>query len=195
MSQDAFLPGPLDGQVSLPSQYAPSWFAVFTTPRHEKAIAQHCSQRQIEVFLPIYRESKQWKNRSRVTLELPLFPNYLFVRIERKERFRVLNVPGVISILGAGTDPLPVADGYIASLREGVLANKILPYSRMEVGDLVRIVNGAMTGMEGTLIRIKNEMRVVIRIALLDRCMAVEVTAADIEHVSSAGAHSGAGGA
>lgn len=114
-------------------------------------------------------------------VDLPLFPNYLFVRIVREERFRVLNVPGVLSILGAGNDLMPVQDDYIASLRQGLDANKIQPHPLVEVGDRVRIVAGVMSGLEGILVRKKNELRVVLKVAMLDRSMAVEVTMADIE--------------
>lgn len=161
--------------------YAPNWFAVYTTPRHEKRIAHHCEQRQIESFLPLFHEVRQWKNRCKVKLDLPLFPNYLFVRIAREERFQVLNVPGVLSILGSGSDLFPVQDGYIASLRQGLDANKIEPHPPVEVGDRVRIIAGAMSGMEGILVRKKNEFRVVLKVAMLERSMAVEVTMADIE--------------
>lgn len=164
--------------------YAPSWFAVYTTSRHEKRIAHHCEQRQIEAFLPIYQEERQWKNRCRVKVDLPLFPGYLFVRIERKERFRVLDLPGVLSILGSGIDLLTVPDEYIASLRQGLDAHKIAPHPLVEVGDKVRIVAGAMTGMEGILVRKKDELRVILKVAMLNRSMAVEVTTADIEFVT-----------
>jgi len=166
--------------------YSPNWFAVYTTPRHEKRIAFHCEQRQIVSFLPLYQEVRQWKNRCRVKLDLPLFPNYLFVRIDREERFRVLNVPGVLSILGSGPDLVPVQDEYISSLRQGLEAHKIQPHAIVEIGDRVRIIAGAMAGMEGVLIRKKNELRVVIKVAMLERSMAVEVTRADIEYVAPA---------
>lgn len=177
------VPNPAKPDVGPHLSYSPNWFAVFTTPRHEKRIAFHCGQRQIESFLPIYQETRQWKNRCKVKLDLPLFPNYIFVRIEREERFRVLNVPGVLSILGSGADLFPVADEYITSLREGLAAHKIQPYPSVEVGDRVRIIAGAMTGMEGTLIQKKNELRVVLKVAMLERCMAVEVTTADVEYL------------
>ncbi len=166
--------------------YSPNWFAVYTTPRHEKRVAFHCEQRQIDFFLPLYQEVRRWKNRCRVKLDLPLFPNYLFVRIEREERFRVLNVPGVLSILGSGSDLVPVQDEYIHSLREGLEAHKIQPHALVEIGDKVRIIAGAMAGMDGVLVRTKNELRVVIKVAMLERSMAVEVTRADIESVTPA---------
>ena len=186
----SFLPQPLPVSVRqdccrLHDLDAPNWFAVYTTTRHEKRIAPYCAERQIESFLPLFQEVRQWKNRCKVKLDLPLFPSYIFVRIVREERFRVLNVPGVLSILGAGNDLLPVQDEYIASLRQGLDAHKIEPHPVVEVGDRVRIVAGAMCGMEGILIRKKNELRVVLKVAMLDRSIAVEVTMADIAFVSS----------
>jgi hypothetical protein len=67
-----------------------NWFAIFTRSHHEKRVAQYYIERQIEHFLPLYRAVHQWTNYRRVNLELPLFPNYVFVRICRRERVRAL---------------------------------------------------------------------------------------------------------
>ncbi len=195
----SYLPQLLETPVNLgvgaSALYSPKWFAVYTTPRHEKRIATHCQQRQIESFLPLYQEVRQWKNRCKVKLDLPLFPSYLFVHIAREERFRVLNVPGVLNILGSGSDLFPVEDEYISLLRQGLDAHKIEPHPLVEIGDRVRITSGAMAGMEGILIRKKNELRVVIKVAMLERSIAVEVTSTDIEFVGTGPSLSKAAGA
>jgi hypothetical protein len=69
----------------------PSWFAVYTTCRHEKRVGQHLGQREIEHFLPLYRSDRKWRDGSKATIELPLFPCYMFVRIAKFDRVRVLN--------------------------------------------------------------------------------------------------------
>ena len=84
------------------------WFAVYTISRHEKRVAQHLTQRQIEFYLPLYRSERRWSDGSRVTLDLPLFPGYLFVHIKKTERVRVLDVPGALAVVG-GTGREPVA--------------------------------------------------------------------------------------
>ncbi|MGD0941281.1 MAG: transcription termination/antitermination NusG family protein, partial [Terracidiphilus sp.] len=76
------------------------WFAAFTSPRHEKRVEQYLSQREIEHYLPVYRSPRKWRNGLKVVLDLPLFPGYIFVRINRTERVRVLEVPGVLAIVG-----------------------------------------------------------------------------------------------
>jgi transcription antitermination factor NusG len=165
----------------------PGWYAVFTMARHEKQIARHLGQRQIESFLPLYKTKHRWKNRCTVSLELPLFPNYLFVRIDPGERLRVLRVPRVLSIVSRGREPSPVPDHYITRLRDGLLTPGIEPHPGLEVGDKVRITTGAMAGMEGVLDRRKNGCRVVLRLEMIGRSIAVEVDAEDIESADAIG--------
>lgn len=159
---------------------APRWYAVFTIPRHEKRTASHLLQRHIESFLPLYKAKHRWKNRCTVIVELPLFPNYLFVRIDPQERLRVLRVPGVRSIVSCGPEPLPVPDQYISGLRDGLLKCEIEPHPGLEVGDRVSITTGPMAGMEGVLDRQKNTFRVVLKLEMIGRSVAVEVDLEDI---------------
>jgi transcription antitermination factor NusG len=159
----------------------PRWYAVFTMARHEKKIAWHLGQREIESFLPLYKTKHRWKNRCTVALELPLFPNYLFVRIDPRERLGVLSVPSVLSIVSVGREPLAVADQYITGLRDGLLTNRIEPHPGLDVGDRVRITRGAMADMIGVLDRQKNAFRVVLSLEMIGRSVAAEVDLADIE--------------
>src|SRR5208337_1909130 len=71
------------------------WYAVFTLPQNEKSAARQLAVREVEAFLPTYETVKVWKNRQRVRTVLPLFPTYLFVRIDCRQRRRVLESPGV----------------------------------------------------------------------------------------------------
>jgi transcription antitermination factor NusG len=162
---------------------AKSWFAVFTMPRHEKRVEAHLCLREIENFLPIYQRQRQWKDGSKGVLRLPLFSNYVFVRIERSGRVLVLKVPGVISIVGCGAHPLPVPDVYIHWLREGLREKKIEPYPYLVAGTSVRIRSGVMRGMEGVLLRRKNNVHVVLTVEALMKSITVEVEIDDVEPI------------
>src|SRR3954451_21265675 len=76
------------------------WKAAYTRQHHEKSVAMHLTAQGVECFLPLYTEVHHWTNNRRPTLELPLFPNYLFVRISSQSRIRVLKTFGVIDIVG-----------------------------------------------------------------------------------------------
>jgi len=159
----------------------PMWYAVFTMANHEKRAVARCEQKQVECFLPLYKVRRKWKNRCTVDLELPLFPNYFFARIIPRERVRVLELPGVISIVSSGGVLVPLEDDYVNALREGVLAHKIEPHANLEVGERVRITSGPLAGAEGILERRKNDLRVVLRLDMLARSVSVEVAAPMIE--------------
>ena len=161
----------------------PKWYAVFAMSRHEKRLARHCAERQIDAFLPLYQARHRWKNRQTATVELPLFPNYLFVRIDAQQRVQVLNLPGVVSIVSSGRQILPIPDDYITFLQRGLLAHRIEPHPRVEVGDRVCITTGPMAGVEGILTRQKNELRVIVTLEMIGRSVAVEVGASEISYV------------
>ena len=161
---------------------ASRWFAVYTTCRHEKRIAQHLSQREIEHYLPLYRADRKWRDGSKVTLELPLFPSYIFVRIKRSERVSVLSVPGALAVVGGtGGEPAPLPDTAIEALRIGLLEHRIEPHPLLRVGQLARIRSGAFAGMEGVVVRKKSGFRIVLTLEQIMQSVAIELDEDDVE--------------
>jgi transcription antitermination factor NusG len=171
------------GTVVAAAGSSPQWFAAYTTPRHEKHVAEMLAERNIESFLPLYQTVRQWKKSSPVTLDIPLFPCYLFVRINRTARGTVLGLPGVVSIVGSSKEPWPLPQLEIEALRLGAQAGKVEPHPYLKVGDRVRVKAGSMAGVEGILIRRKNEMRFVLTLDAIMRSVSVEVEASDLEPV------------
>jgi transcription antitermination factor NusG len=159
----------------------PQWFAAYTAPRHEKHVSELLMERQIETFLPLYRTARQWKKSCPVVLELPLFPTYVFVRISRRARGAVLGVPGVLSIVGSAREPWPLPDFEIEALRSAAQLGRVEPHAYLKLGERVRIKTGVMKGVEGVLVRKKNEFRVVLTLDTIMRSVAVEVDAEDLE--------------
>ncbi|MGB8768396.1 MAG: UpxY family transcription antiterminator [Candidatus Korobacteraceae bacterium] len=164
---------------------SPKWFAVYTTPRHEKAVARHFEFRRIEAFLPLYREMHRWRNGCKVNVEQPLFPGYIFVRIGRGGSTQVLSVPGVLLIVGPGREPTALPDFEIEALRSGLHLRKFEPHPYLVVGEKARIKSGSLAGMVGVLARKKNNLRVVLTLELIMRSVAVEVDADELERVSA----------
>lgn len=157
------------------------WFAVYTTPCHEKRIALHFEKRGIEYFLPLYRSLRRWNNGCKVEVEQPLFPSYIFVRIAREARVRVLEVPGVLSLVGTRSIPAALPEVEIESLRSGLRERKFEPHFYLVAGERARIKTGPLAGMEGVLIRKKNSLRVVLTLDLIMQSVAVEVEADNLE--------------
>lgn len=159
------------------------WFAVYTTPRHEKAVARHFTVRQLETFLPLYRSVHRWKNGCRVSVEQPLFPSYVFVSLEKSDYIRALQTPGVLCLVGRGREPAPLPTVEIEALRSGLALRDFEPHPYLVAGKRVRIHSGALAGMEGVMVRKKNHLRVVLTVDLIMQSASVEVGMDEIEPV------------
>jgi transcriptional antiterminator NusG len=157
------------------------WYAAHLYARHEKKVAAEFQRRSVEHFVPVYRSMRRWKDR-RVEIELPLFSGYAFVRLELRHRLRVLQVPGVVRLVGASGVPEALPEQEIERLRTGMrVGAKLVPHPYLETGSKARIVRGPLAGLEGILVRQKSSVRVVLSIGLIASSASVEVDAEDIE--------------
>lgn len=169
--------------ATLRAQSGPEWFAVYTTARHEKHVADLLQQRDIECYLPLYTTTRRWQKRKPADLQLPLFPTYVFVHILRNERVPVLSVPGVVAIVGAPNEPWPLPDFEIDAMRNGLHLRAVEPHPYLVVGARARISSGPLAGLEGVLQRKRNDLRVVLSLEGIMRSVAVEVSIHELEPV------------
>jgi transcription antitermination factor NusG len=148
-------------------------------------VAQHLGQREIECYLPLYKTQRKWANGLRVTLDLPLFPGYIFVHMRRSERGRVLGVPGALSVVGGtGGEPAWLPDATIDALRTALAERLAQPHPVLTAGQRVRIRSGALAGFEGIVVRSKSSLRVVLTLEHIMQSYAVEVGLDDLELLS-----------
>lgn len=152
-----------------------SWYAVHVRSRHEDVVARHLGVRGLEVFLPLYRQRSRWSDRFK-DVDLPLFPGYVFCQLNPFDRLPVLAVPGVVQIVGAGKNLLPVDASEIAAIQAAVnsgLPTRPSPF--LEIGEKVRIEYGPLCGIEGIFSGFGRHQRLVLSILLLQRSIAVEI--------------------
>jgi len=165
---------------ALPAGDGSRWYVAYTCTHHEKQVAQQLSERHVENFLPVYQSVRRWKDR-RKELQLALFPSYVFVRMNLKDRLQVLQLPGVVSFVNFRGAPAPLSDSEIETLRRGSSnPAHIAPHPYLKVGRRVRVKTGPFAGTEGILVRRREGCRVVVSIDLLQRSVALEVDEADI---------------
>jgi len=168
------------GISSLPALGQTRWYATYTCTHHEKRVVQQLDERHVENFLPLYRSIRRWKDRNK-ELQLALFPSYVFVRMDLKDRLRVLQLPGVVSFVSFGGVPAPLLDNEIEGLRNGLTSDgRVESHPYLAQGRRVRIVDGPFGGVEGIVVRRKDKLRVVLSISLIQRSVAIEVSESDI---------------
>ena len=165
----------------LPTEYCePHWYAAYTSANHEKRVAEQLEARNVENFLPLYASVRRWKDR-RVTLQLPLFPGYVFVRMALRNRLQVLQIPGVARLVGFGGIPAALPQAEVDALRAGLASGiQAEPHPFVTVGRRVRIKEGPLAGFEGVMQRWKGDWRVVLSLELIQRSVAVEVEASTL---------------
>lgn len=158
----------------------PHWYAAYTCANREKRVAEQFAGRGVEHFLPLYESVRRWKDR-KVQLQLPLFPGYLFVHMVAQERLRVLQVPGVVRLVGFNGRPTPVPQEDVENIREFLGQGwRAEPHPYLLAGKRARVVRGPLAGMEGIVVRRKNRSRLVLSFDLIRRSMAIEMDEGDL---------------
>jgi transcription antitermination factor NusG len=164
--------------------HQPHWFAAYTYPRHEKAVADVLARKSVEIFLPTVHKISQWKDR-RVSQELPLFPSYVFARICAGEKAKVLSMPSVIRILSLRGVPIPVSDDEIDAVRLCIQHGaKLEKYGFLTVGDRVQVKRGVFEGLEGIVVRHNNGCKLIVSVSLIQQSVALEIDADLLERVA-----------
>ena len=154
-----------------------AWFAIQTRPRYEKKVAVQLHEKGINTFLPLSSAVHKWSDRRRL-VHLPLFPGYVFVRIAPApaERIAVLRTNGVGNFVGVRNMGLPIPDGEIDAVRT-VVEERIPfePHPYLKVGQNVRILGGALDGVNGVLKAVNGDQSLVISVNLIQRSIAMRV--------------------
>jgi transcription antitermination factor NusG len=151
------------------------WFALRVKPRFEKSVATITRHKGYEEFLPLYQCRRRWSDRFQ-SVELPLFPGYIFCQLNPEFRLPLLMIPGALHFIGIGRIPAPIDDEEIAvlqaAMRSGLWAE---PWPFLDVGQRVRLAEGPLAGLEGLLIQVRKKHRIIVSVTLLKRSVAVEI--------------------
>ena len=155
--------------------YRAPWFAIRVKSNFEKKVATGLRNKGLEEFLPLYQSRRRLSDRYK-TVDLPLFPGYLFCRLDLNHRLPLLTTVGFLYIVSVGNKPVPVDEDEIAAVqlvvRSGVLA---MPWPSLAVGQRVRLESGPLCGLEGTVTQVGMRDRICVSVTLLQRGISVEV--------------------
>ena len=101
---------------------------------------QKLVEQNIETYLPLVKQVKQWSDRKKV-VEEPLFTGYIFVKLEAHELDKPLYVNGVVNYLSFGKQKALVKQSEIDALRylveNGYTLN--LVSEEIQIGSKVKI--------------------------------------------------------
>ena len=167
------------------SQDALRWYAIQSRSRHEKKVATQLQHKGVLAYLPLISETHRWSDRRKI-VEQPLFPGYVFVRIDysNEARIRVLRTLGVAGFVGSHGDGIPIPDKQIQDVQTLLASNAPFePYPFLRLGRRVRIRGGCLEGIEGVLKAKNSDASVVVSVDLIQRSLAIRVCGFDLEPV------------
>jgi len=159
---------------------ADRWFALQVRTRWENSATALLSGKGYRTFLPTIK-AKARRGGSSKEIAVPLFSGYVFCQFDVSNRLPILVTPGVIAVVGRGRVPIPVEDAELVALQRVVASGfEPEPWPYLEVGQPIRIQDGALTGLEGILVSFKGSRRIVVSISLLKRSVALEIDRASV---------------
>lgn len=175
------------------------WYVVNTYAGHENRVKENLEKRaetmgledNLFQILVAEEEEIEYRNGKKTTKMKNLFPGYLFVEMIMTDEawYIVRNTPGVTGFIGSsggGAKPFPVSDEEIETIlrRIGLSDSKIVV--DFIVGDVVRILNGPFSSLEGEVENLDNEAQTaVVLINLFGRETPTEIAFMDLAKVDA----------
>ena len=161
----------------MPEVEMAKWYVVYSKPHKEEFAQFHLQRKGVEVFLPRLLLPHSTNKHKRV---IPLFPNYLFVRINLfEESHYVIWSPGVKRFVSFGGAPASLEEEFVAFLKhkgspEGIIAAR----SNLRAGNEIQITGGPLAGLDAIIQEPANSKgRVKVLLQLLNRQVKTEVPA------------------
>jgi transcription termination/antitermination protein NusG len=164
------------------------WFALYVKPRHEKNVSVMLETKGYQTFLPTYTHRAKYRKH----FELPLFPSYVFCRLELSTLLPVVTTPGVFSIVGNGSEPEAISEEEVQAVRRLIASGSPVPWPFVRPGEQVSVESGPLQGVQGVVVDASNEKWLVVSVDLLRRSVAVKLDREflDIKVISSTSSQS-----
>jgi transcriptional antiterminator RfaH len=122
------------------------WYVVYSKPHKEEQAQFHLRMKGLDVFFPRLDLVRVAEKRKRI---IPLFPNYLFVRIHLPTEFHYVTwSPGVKRLVSFGDRPIPLDDDVVNFLKQQTDTEGLIKaHSQLRSGQEVEIRGGPFDGL------------------------------------------------
>jgi len=163
-----------------------SWYVVQTKPGNEHRVETNLSNQEIEVFLPLL-ETFQHSSGKMIQKIKPLFPNYLFAKIDIDVHYyKVKWTRGVSKILGNGDGPISISGKVVETIKERTGKDNLVKLEEgLEEGTLVQFTSGPFKDLMGVFDKkMSDGKRVRVLLSLIGVDVPVQVSRYQIKKVA-----------
>ena len=158
------------------------WYVLHVKPRTEKKAALYLRRFKCFEYLPV-RVVVRKVQRRKVRRELPLFPGYVFARMDFDQRADMLRTNLVVRTILI-TRPRETIHQLRQIRRASLAASDLKVISRtFHEGDRVRVTAGPMRGTEGYVKRDGGRTFLCLNVEILGTCVEVTVSPAEVERI------------
>lgn len=140
------------------------WYVIIVKTRYEKKVTEQLARLGIEVYCPFKKEIRQWSDRKK-KVEVPLFLNYVFVRLPERQRDQVFSVPGIVKYLYYLGKPALVRPKEIETIKSWLADDNVasIVLNHLTPGKIVTIEKGLLKNKSATIQQVrKNELKLVL---------------------------------
>ncbi len=141
------------------------WFAVYTRFKSEKVVKRLLDLKNIENYLPIQSVTRRYTRKIK-THDIPLISCYIFVKITRTEYVPVMETENVVRFIRFSRNLLSIPESEINILRRvvGEAVEVEAEAGLLRQGDLVEVVGGKLTGLQGRLVEQQGKKQMVVEL-------------------------------
>ncbi|MBD3267797.1 hypothetical protein GF373_14095 [bacterium] len=169
---------PLDRAIEMDQGY---WRVAYVKPRNEKALAAQCQEMDVGFFLPLYEKRTRRKDTGKFRKSvLPLFPGY-FPFVDRENgRLKVLETNRIVNIIDVLDQEQFVHD--LSQIWQAALSGAVMePCQNYAIGSQVRIKEGPMQGLVGTVENTTKASRLLLSVEMFNMAVSVELDQISVE--------------
>jgi transcriptional antiterminator RfaH len=162
------------------------WYVIHTKPGDESRVRINLQNQEIEAYLP-FLETYQYCNGRMIPKTKPLFPNYLFARLDLElHYYRVKWTRGVNRILGSGNGPVPISARVIETIKKRSGKDNLVKLDdELNEGDIVQVNSGPFKSLRGVFQKMMSSKgRVRILLGLIGVDVQVQISKWQIKKVA-----------
>jgi len=160
------------------------WHVVYTYPKQEKKVFTELQRKNINAYLPLQKVLRQWSDRKK-ELEVPLFPNYVFVQISRTDQHKVISIPGVTKFIKFNGVPASITNHEVDIIKLLLSRNLVIEKEDFyQPGDRVKVIQGPLAGLAGLLLERKGSSRFAIHFNSIAQAMSIEINSKYLQRIS-----------
>ena len=163
-----------------------SWYLVHTKPRQEEIALTNLTRQGYECYMPMLKLEKL-RQRKKTLIEEPMFPSYLFVRLDTSESGQswapIRSTLGVKQLVRFGGQPAKVDDGLVDTLHAREKAQQEQPERLFTPGEHVVVLEGPFAGIEAVYQMEDTEQRCMVLLEMLSNPVRMRIDAAGLRKI------------